>query len=100
MSDAVRRAIRTFLDAFIGVWLLAAVPALNKLVQDLVSSDGNKVNIDLNFYRNVLLAAVVAGFIALLNFVKNWLEDNTRWPALLKSVPSGGKNPVTVDPPK
>lgn len=100
LPDFLRRAIRTFIDAFVGVLAIALVPALNDLVQNAVSGDGSTIELDLNLYRNILLAACVAGVISLITLVKNWAEDNTSFPSVLKANPSAGQNPVTVDPPK
>lgn len=100
LSDAVRRAIRTFIDAWFTLFALLALPALGKIIADIGDGHG-EFEIDLNFWGNVLIASTAAGLIALVNFVKNWLEDNVGWfPALFKSQPSAGLNPVTTDPPK
>lgn len=89
LPDSVRRALRTFVQAFIGV-LFVQVAAL---VADL--DDGE---IDWNLWKRVALSALAAGFVALVTFIHNWLEDNTGLPAVGKATASSGQNPVTVDP--
>lgn len=60
MKNALIRAIRTFFQTAIGVYLagLVAAPALPDLADiDLLSS------------------AAAAGFVAVLSFAQNWLEE-------------------------
>ena len=90
--DWVRRGIRSFLQGFIGVLLITAVPALNDLVTSVGS--GGVATIDVPFWRNVGIAAVAGGAISLIACVQNFLEDKTPMPALLKSKPNAGQNPV------
>lgn len=74
-NDAARRALRTFVQGFIGVLILVAIPALNELVGSV--GTGGEVRIDVNFWREVLIAAVAGGVIALVSFVQNELEQAT-----------------------
>lgn len=83
MSDALIRGIRTFVQGFIGILVLCAVPVLNGIVTTVVSGSGNDVEIDLNIWRNILLAAIAGGVIALIAWVQNALEGKTG-KALLK----------------
>lgn len=91
LPDSIRRAIRTFIQAFAGVVVLQGVA---------LAADANDGNLDTSLWKRVAVTAVVAGFIALFTFIQNWAEDNTALPAVLKATPSAGQNPVTVDPVK
>jgi len=82
MSDPIRRAIRTFLQGFVGVLALVAVPLLSNIVSSVVNG-GNDVMIDLNIWKNIGIAAIAGGVIALVSFVQNALEDRSG-KALLK----------------
>lgn len=83
MTDAQRRAIRTFLQA-----LLALIPTI----------PGAAVAFDVSAATCAKIGAVGTILITVVTFVVNWLEDNTRMPALLKAHASEGLNPVTSDP--
>jgi hypothetical protein len=89
MSDSVRRAIRTFVQATTGILLGQAVILLTDI------DDGE---LDWNLWKRVALSALAAGVIALITFAHNWAEDNAGLPAVLKATPSSGENPVTRDP--
>lgn len=80
MKDALIRAARTFLQGFVGVLVLMAVPALQSLVQSAGSGD---IAIDLNVWKAIAVAALSGGFISLIAFIQNALEDRTG-KALLK----------------
>lgn len=94
MSDAVRRAIRTFLQAFVGTLALLAIPALTDLVRQISSAE--PYEIDFRFWQGVLIAACASGLIALIALVQNFAEDRGA-PAILKSPASSGVNPVPED---
>ena len=83
MSDALRRAIRTFLQGFVGVLALVAVPLLSNIVSSVVNG-GNDVVVDLNIWKNIAIAAIAGGVISLVAFVQNALEDRNAMPKLLK----------------
>jgi hypothetical protein len=74
---------KTFLDAFVGAFLTTGVLSA-------VAADGV---VDVSVLGKAGIAALAAGVIGLLNFVKNWAEDNSNLPALLKSPASDGLNP-------
>ena len=82
-KDAVRRAIRTFLQAFIG--LLLASLAGEHLAPNTVPT--------WDVVQRLLIASAFGATIALLAWLQNYLEDNTNFPALLKAPPSAGANP-------
>ena len=85
MSDAFRRAVRTFFQGFVGVLALIAIPILNDMVSAV--GDGNDVVLDVNIWQSVLMAAVAGGVISLISYVQNELEDKTKVPAPLKDKP-------------
>ena len=77
MNDALRRALRTFLQAFVGTLAVMLVPFLLDLMKAAGESDGELVAIDVNFLGNVAIAATVAGIIALISWAQNALEQTT-----------------------
>lgn len=83
LRDALYRAVRTFLQAWIGSFLLlvAGAPLAPGTIPDL------------DWVRRVALASAWAALIALLSWVQNLLENNTSMPALLKPSPPA-HNPV------
>jgi len=83
LPDSVRRAIRTFIQSFLGT-LLTGWIGLNVAAGDLPP---------VSVAKRLLIAATVAGVIALLTYVQNALEDHTGLPALLKAPASSGVNP-------
>lgn len=84
MPDPVRRAIRTYIQAFLGSILTSGV-------MSSVSTDGV---VDWSVLRKAGVAAAAAGIVALITFIQNVLEDTTSFPAVLKAPPSAGENPV------
>ncbi len=91
-NDWIRRGVRTFIQGFVGVLVLLAVPILNEWVTTVGS--GGEVVIDVPFWRSVAMAAVGGGMVSLVSFVQNFTEDHSNLPALLKSPPSAGQNPA------
>lgn len=75
MNDALRRAYRTFLQGFVGVLALIGIPALTNLVQSVAS--GSELDIDVNVWQGIVVAAIAGGLIALISFGQNALEDKT-----------------------
>jgi hypothetical protein len=91
--DWLRRALRTFVQAFVGSLILTLVPWLQTM-QEAVGS-GDDVVIDPNFLQATVLSAIIAGMIALVSGVQNLLEDKVpAVPAIGKAPASGGQNPV------
>ena len=82
MSDAAKRAFRTFVQGAVGVLVLIAVPALNDMVQSIAA--GGEVDIDVNFWQGVAVAVVAGGVIALISFLQNFFEDQTHTKTLPK----------------
>jgi hypothetical protein len=97
MSDAIRRALRTFLQAFVGTFVLVAVPWATNIVTAIVNAKPYELNFDV--LQSAGLAAVFAGAIALVSWVQNALEDRTAMPAIIKAPASEGQNPVPDDAP-
>ena len=91
LPDAVRRSIRTFVQAATGVMVLQA---------GAVAIDAGKGTYvpDVDWLKRIAVSAVAAGVIACVTYVHNALEDNTGMPAVLKATASSGENPVTRDP--
>lgn len=67
-----KAAAKTFLQAFLGVLVIALVPHLIGL-GDAVTK-GDAVVIDVNLYKNVLIAAVAGGVAALISMAWNWAK--------------------------
>lgn len=86
LRDALYRAVRTFLQAWIGSFLL--------LIGAAQFAPGEVPGLD--WLRRVAVASAWGAFIALLAFVQNWLENNTNWPALLKPAPPA-QNPLPAN---
>jgi hypothetical protein len=96
MPDSLRRAIRTFVQAFVGTLAVLAIPALTDLVRSISSAE--PYEIDFRFWQGVVIAACASGVIALVSWLQNFLEDKGAVPSVLKATPSAGANPVTRDP--
>ena len=84
MSDPIRRAARTFVQAFLGSLLTSGV----------LSGMATEGVVDLAVAEKAGVSAIAAGFIALLTFVMNWAEDAAYVPALLKAPASDGADPI------
>lgn len=84
MPDSIRRALRTFFQAFVGV-LALEVGAL------LIHPE---LLYDVAWLQRVGIAATAAGLVALVSFAHNALEDAGAVPALGKAPASAGANPV------
>lgn len=80
MNDATRRGLRTLLQ--VGL-VQAAIQVYNAFAPARLTADQ--------------VSAITAIATPLLAFVQNFLEDSTPLPALLKSPPSPGVNPVPED---
>jgi len=91
-SDAVRRAVRTFLIAFVGI----AVPGFLGFLNDVTawaSTNGQRGFPDAHNLSFLLVSAASAGMIAVLNLVWVLIEDKSGH-ALLRTptppAPPGG----------
>ncbi len=76
MPDSLRRAIRTLLQMVVAG---AFTGLVNQFVTDIPAR---------------YAPYVLVGFTLLTSFSQNYLEDHSGLPAVLKSPPSSGHNPV------
>ena len=81
MNDALKRAIRTFVQGSVGVAALLLVPFLQSLIDAVVR--GGEVEIDADLLQKIGIAVVAGGVIALIAWVQNLVED-WKGKALLK----------------
>lgn len=98
MSDALRRALRTAAQTFVGVFSLTLLGFLSS-VQEWAG--GTAVDFpSVNPLGKAAVGAAAAVAAGLVSFAVNALEDSPTiaFPALLKAEASSGVNPVTVDP--
>lgn len=101
MNDALRRAIRTFVQTFLGLFLIRLVGFLNQLAEWAGCSEAGAEACAFPDITSLGYAAVAAGsaaVVAVISWLQNALEDNTNFPSLLKAQASSGQNPVTRDP--
>jgi hypothetical protein len=83
MTDAVRRALRTFAQAFIGTFILVAVPWATNIVTAIVNA--KPYELDFNVLQSAGIAGVFAGGIAIVSWVQNALEDHGTVKPMLKN---------------
>ena len=87
MKDSTRRAVRTGLDLFLGVLLslgaVLLIPGINETVTEMGLGKAFGV-----------FSVVVLVLTTFVTKLKNYLEDEKNFPALLKAPASGGENPV------
>ena len=77
MPDSVKRAIRTFVQAFTGV-LVAQTEAI------LVDAQKGEYVLDVDWIKRILISAAAAGVIALVTWLHNWAEDADKIPTIGK----------------
>jgi hypothetical protein len=87
MPDYFRRALRTFIQSWVGVFIASGV----------LSAASETGVVDWSSARKAALSAGAAGIVAVLTLVQNLLEDTTRFPAVGKAPASEGENPVPGD---
>ena len=81
MNDALKRAIRTFVQGALGVAALLFVPFLQSLIN--AAAGNGEFDVDANALQKILIAVVAGGAIALIAWVQNLVED-WKGKALLK----------------
>lgn len=86
MTDSTRRALRTFIDLVLGVLGSLAVVAVVPGFSDFMASHGWGEALATFSMVVLVLTSVFTKF-------KNYLEDNTKFPAFLKAPASEGANP-------
>lgn len=69
-QTVAKAAAKTFLQAFLAVLALLAVPVLTSWAGTI--RDGGTVEIDLHWWAQVLIAAVGGGIAALISLAWNW----------------------------
>lgn len=84
MPDALRRAVRTFVQTLVGTLITSGV----------LSAAQETGVVDWSALKKVGVSALAAAIVAVLTWAQNALEDTTTVPALLKAPPSPGVNPV------
>lgn len=67
-------AAKTFLQAFLAILVLLAVPVLTGWAETV--GNGERIVIDLDFWRQVLIAATGAGIAALISLAWNWSKTS------------------------
>ncbi len=91
MPDAIRRAIRTFVQAWTGTFLTLWIGP--ELLDGIPDRD---------FVARVGIASTVSAVVAMITWIHNWSEDTGiaghTVPAIGKATASSGANPVTSDP--
>lgn len=85
MTDAVRRALRTAVQAFLGSIITSGI---------LSTAETDGV-VDFSALKKVAVSAAAAAVIAIITWTQNWLEDSKNVPALLKNE-KGAVNAATV----
>jgi hypothetical protein len=92
MKDSTRRALRTFIDLFLGILGSLAVVGVVPGFSDFMTDHG---------WGSALatFSIVVLVLTSVFTKFKNYLEDNTNFPAFLKAPSSEGQNPQP-DPPQ
>lgn len=73
MSDALRRTLRTFIQAFLGAILTSGVLSA-------IATDGV---VDVSILGKTAASALAAGIIAVITFLQNYLEDNEVIPEVI-----------------
>ena len=65
----LKGAAKTFVQAFLAILVLLAVPILTRWAVDL--QNGGSISIDVNIFVQILIAAVGAGIAALISYAQN-----------------------------
>lgn len=94
-SNSLKRVARTFVIAFLGIFLPGALGFLHGLT-DWAGSQGQTPFPDMHSLAFVAVAAIVAGLIALLNLIVVWLEDATGKGLLRNVAPAQSTQPAEV----
>ena len=74
MSDAIRRAIRTFFQTFVGVLISSGI----------LSAAAEAGVVDWSALKKIVISAGAAAVVAVVTYIQNALEDSGTVPALLK----------------
>ncbi len=68
-----KAAAKTFLQAFLAILVLLAVPVLTSWAETI--GNGGRIVIDLDFLLQALVAATGAGIAALISLAWNWSKQ-------------------------
>lgn len=82
MSEALKRALRTALQAGIGLFVLLVMPWLNQVMEWASGSVADFP--DVSVLGRAAVAFVAGAFISLLSWLQNLGEDTGRLPPILK----------------
>lgn len=88
IKNALETALRTFLQAFIGIFTLASTPILNNLINAALT--GGDYSVDLNLWGSIVFASAASGLVSLITLAQNWAEAS-------KGVRLIPKTPASVD---
>lgn len=88
MSDSFKRVIRTFLIAFLGIFIPGALGFMND-VTSWATNGGQQPFPDMHSVAYLGVSALSAAMIAVLNYVWNLVEDKTG-KGLLRDTPPAG----------
>lgn len=97
LPDSVRRAIRTFLQAFVAVFAISLLGWLGDVTLWAKCVDNCKDFPDVTVLGKAAIAGFAAGAVTLVSLIQNLLEDKTSFPAILKAPSSDGQNPAPND---
>ena len=90
LPDPVRRALRTFLQVFVGIFAISLTGWLGDVTSWASCTAGCGSFPDVSPLGKAAVSAVAASAAAVVAFVQNLLEDKTGMPALLKAPASDG----------
>lgn len=68
-QTVLKGAVKTFIQAFLAILVLLAVPILTRWAVDL--QNGGEIVVDVNVFVQILIAAVGAGIAALISYAQN-----------------------------
>lgn len=72
-QTVAKAAAKTFLQAFLAILVLLAVPELTRWATTI--ADGGEVIVDVHWWVQVIIAAVGAGLAALISLAWNWSKS-------------------------
>lgn len=103
MNDAVRRAIRTFVQTFLGLYFTRLLGFLGQLSEWAGCNERGDATVactfpDVSTLGYGLVVAGSAAVVAIVTLIFNTLEDKGVIPAVLKGRASSGVNPVLSGP--
>lgn len=82
MKDAAKRALRTFVQAFLAIFTIVAVPWANNIVTSIINA--KPYELDFSILQSAAIAGALAAGVALLSWIQNEFEDKTHTTVLPK----------------